>query len=107
MPFRIDTDPRLTARWGTTNETQAGVVDTPAGPFQYLAVPVQTDTGPTTVLLVGMFRDIVAAEVDQTVRVTAWVALASLVAGLGPGRTRRQRGEVHAGRHDHRDRLPS
>lgn len=82
-PFRIDTDPTLTARWATTTETQSGVVDTPAGPFQYLAVPVQSDAGPTAVFLAGMFRDIVAAEVDQTVRVTTWVALASLVAGLG------------------------
>lgn len=82
-PFRIDTDPSLTARWANTRETQSGVVGTPAGPFQYLAVPVQTDAGPTAVFLAGMFRDIVAAEVDQTVRVTAWVALASLIAGLG------------------------
>lgn len=83
VPFRVDTDPALTARWGQVTETQSGVVETPAGPFEYLAVPVQTETGPPAVFLAGMFRDIVAAEVDQTVRVTAWVALASLVAGLG------------------------
>ncbi len=83
VPYRVDTDPALTALWGRATETQRGVVDTPAGPFEYLAVPVQAETGPSAVFVAGMFRDIVASEVDQTVRVTAWVALASLVAALG------------------------
>lgn len=83
VPYRVDTDPSLTARWGRTTETLRGTVDTPAGPFEYLAVPVRTESGPSAVYLAGQFRDVVAAEVDQTVRVTAWVALASLLAGFG------------------------
>ena len=83
VPYRVDTDPVLTAMWGSTEETLRGTVDTPAGPFDYLAVPVRTPSGPSAVFLVGQFRDLVAAEIDQTVRVTAWVALASLIAGLG------------------------
>jgi two-component system OmpR family sensor kinase len=82
VPYRVDTDPALTARWAGTTETQRGSVDTPAGPFEYLAVPVRADDGPATVFLVGQFRDLVAAEVDQTVRVTAWAALLSMVAGI-------------------------
>lgn len=82
VPYRVDTDPALTARWGDTDQTLRGAVDTPAGPFEYLAVPVRTDAGPRAVFLVGQFRDVVAAEIDQTVRVTGWVALASLVAGI-------------------------
>ena len=81
-PYRVDTDPRLTARWGAVDQTQRGTVDTPGGPFEYLAVPVQVPSGPSAVFLVGQFRDVVAGEVDQTVRVTAWVALASLLAGF-------------------------
>lgn len=81
VPYRVDTDPSLTARWGSTTETMRGAVDTPGGRFDYLAVPV-TGSEDSAVFLVGVFHDVVAAEVDQTVRVTAWVALASLLVGL-------------------------
>ena len=82
IPYRVDTDEALTRLWGTVTQTQRGVVDTPAGPFEYLAVPVAAAGRPSAVFMVGQFRDVVAAEVHETVQVTAWVGLAALVAGL-------------------------
>lgn len=81
VPYRVDTDPDLTARWGATPETMQGVVDTAAGPLHYLAVPVTASQGPDGVFLVGQFKEVVASEVAQTVRVTAWAALATLLVG--------------------------
>jgi two-component system, OmpR family, sensor kinase len=81
VPHRVDTDPDLTARWGATRETMRGVVDTPAGPLHYLAVPVTAATGPHGVFLIGQFEEVVAGEVAQTIRVTAWAALAALLVG--------------------------
>jgi len=81
VPYRVDTDPELTALWGSAQDTMRGVVATPGGDLHYLAVPVRSATGPDGVFMVGQFRDVVAAEVAQTVRVTGWVALAALLVG--------------------------
>lgn len=82
VPYRVDTDPRLTQRWGSTTETDRGTVDTPAGPFLYLAVPVVSSDGSPIVFVVGQFRREVAGEVARAAGVMAWVGLGSLVVGL-------------------------
>ena len=81
VPYRIDTDPDLQALWADTTETLRGEVATPAGPLEYLAVPVVADEDPSAVFVVALFRDVVASEVDETVRVAGWAALASLLIG--------------------------
>lgn len=78
VPYRVDTDPELTAMWAGLTTTKRGMVETEGGPFEYLAVPVGPEGEPQAVFLVGVFRDVVAGEVDQTVRVTALVAVMSL-----------------------------
>lgn len=82
VPYRVDTDPDLTARWAGLTTTARGVVETPGGPFEYLAVPVGPPEEPDAVFVVGVFRDVVAAEVDQAVRVTAFVAIVSLATAV-------------------------
>lgn len=79
VPYRVDLDPDLTARWGRLERSARGAVATPAGTFEYLAVPFAADD---VVVMAGVFRDVVAAEVEETVRVTGWVAFATLLAGV-------------------------
>ncbi len=82
VPYRVDTDSELTARWADLTTTERGAVDTPGGRLEYLAVPVGPEDDPSAVFLVGVFRDVVAAEIDQAVRVTGIVGVAALVAAL-------------------------
>lgn len=83
VPYDVAADDRLTARFATVSDSARGSASTAAGPFEYLAVPVTAGGEPTGVLLVGVFRDVVATEVDQTVRVTLLVALVALLVGFG------------------------
>lgn len=66
--------------WGV--ETVRSEVATASGPLEYLAVPITSQGEPGGVLVVGVLRDVLAAEVDQTIRVTAVVALIALVVGI-------------------------
>lgn len=81
-PYEVADDPALSRRWSRADRTVRGRVVTPAGPFEYLAVPVRGPETQEAVLLVGSFRQVVAAEVDQTVAVTSLVALVALVLGV-------------------------
>jgi hypothetical protein len=40
LPYRLDQDPELIARWATLERTDRGRVDTPGGPVEYVAVPL-------------------------------------------------------------------
>ena len=82
VPYRVDTDAALTARWADLTSTERGSIETPGGLLEYLAVPVGPEENPSAVFLVGVFRDVVAAEIDQAVRVTGIVAVAALAAAV-------------------------
>ena len=41
VPYRLDADPALVARWATLTETDRGAVSTPAGRVEYLAIPLK------------------------------------------------------------------
>ena len=62
VPYRLDRDPELVARWATATETQRGEVSTPAGPVEFLAVPVAGSGETDGVFVVAIFRDREAAE---------------------------------------------
>lgn len=81
-PVDVTTDLDLDVVVGAATTTRRGATPTAAGPLEYLAVPVTNEGVPGGVLVVGIYRDVVAAEVDQTVRVTALVALVALVVGI-------------------------
>jgi two-component system OmpR family sensor kinase len=76
-PYRLDQDPELVTRWATATKTERGEVATPAGPVEFLAVPVASagDTG--GVFVVAIFEDLEAAE--KTDPAIAGVAATGLI----------------------------
>lgn len=82
VPYRLDTDPDLVALWGGLAEPDRGSAETPAGEVEYLAVPLENDTGRVQgVFVVAHFIDREAADLDTSVRAAAGVGLATLVIG--------------------------
>lgn len=64
VPYRLDQDPGLIERWSSLTETDRGSVDTPAGPVEYLAVPVRYQGETRGVFVVAVFRDLWLNEID-------------------------------------------
>jgi signal transduction histidine kinase len=81
VPYRLDRDRELIARWAHLRESDRGRVDTPAGAVEYLAVPLRTREAEQGVFVAAIFRDRAKAEVDAAVRATAGVGLAVLLLG--------------------------
>jgi len=81
VPYRLDQDPQLVARWGGVREPDRGQVQTPAGPVEYLAVPLQGDGKTAGVFVAAIFRDREQAETDAAVRGAGAVGLAVLLLG--------------------------
>ena len=81
-PLDVTTDLELATLAGDGTATVRDRVVTVDGPLEYLAVPITDDGDPRGVLFTGIFRDVVAAEVEQTIRVTAVVALLALAIGI-------------------------
>jgi len=42
VPYRVDLDRRLTARWASPRDSERGSAETPAGPIEYLALPLRS-----------------------------------------------------------------
>lgn len=57
VPYRLDLDPALVDRWAGLERTERGTVETPAGPADFIAVPLVSDTGADGVFVVAHFRD--------------------------------------------------
>jgi two-component system OmpR family sensor kinase len=76
-PYRLDKDPVLVSRWATATETERGEVMTPAGPVEFLAVPVASSRDTDGVFVVAIFRDREAAE--KTDPAIAGVAATGLI----------------------------
>ena len=95
LPYRLDQDPELTARWGRLEEVDQGEISTPGGQFRYRAIPVRSAGTPAT-FVVGIFRDREAEELNDAITALAGVGLALLLAGsrarLAAGRRRAQTG---------------
>ncbi|HEX2159331.1 MAG TPA: HAMP domain-containing sensor histidine kinase [Actinomycetes bacterium] len=81
MPFRLDQDRALAARWGSVRQPDRGRVQTPAGPVEFLAVPLQTGQRTSGVFVAAIFRDLQRAEADAAVRAATAVGLGVLVLG--------------------------
>jgi two-component system, OmpR family, sensor kinase len=80
-PYRLDQDPRLTARWGRLTERDQGEISTPGGRVKFLAVPVRIAGAPPATFAVAVFRDPEEAELNDALAALALVGLAVLVAG--------------------------
>ncbi len=81
VPYRLDRDRELIARWANRREPERGRVETPAGAVEYLAVPLRTGEAAHGVFVAAIFRDREKAEVDAAVRATGGVGLAVLLLG--------------------------
>ena len=81
VPFRLDQDPELTARWGALTEGERGAVATPAGSVEYLAVPLVGRESVRGVFVAAIFRDRESGEVSDALRVAAGVGLGMLLIG--------------------------
>jgi two-component system, OmpR family, sensor kinase len=81
VPFRLDQDRALVARWGAVAAPDRGRIQTPAGPVEYLAVPLQTGGETSGVFVAAIFRDLERAEADAAVRAATVVGLAVLLLG--------------------------
>jgi len=79
--YRLDQDPQLVEHWGSLTQTERGEVDTPAGPVDFLAVPLTGDGRVLGVFVVSFFRELEANVVDDATIATAGVGLAVLLIG--------------------------
>ena len=81
--LRLERQPELVARWNSLSEPERGSVQTAeVGAVDYLAVPVRLDGEVRGVFVVAAFTDLARQEVDDVVRVTAFVGAGALVLGM-------------------------
>lgn len=80
VPYRLDTDPGLTKRWGSVTTVERGRVGTPGGDVEYLAVPVGVgdDTG---VFVVAIFRSFETGDLGTITGSLAGVGVVVLLLG--------------------------
>jgi signal transduction histidine kinase len=81
VPYRLDRDPELVARWGSIRETDRGSVNSPAGPVEYLAVPLLAGAEAPGVFVTAIFSDRERADHDDAVVAVGGVGLAVLLIG--------------------------
>lgn len=81
VPYRLDTDRDLVARWASTTSTDRGRVETPAGSVEYLAVPLRLQGKTAGVFVAAIFRDRAQADYDAAIRAAGAVGLAAILLG--------------------------
>jgi two-component system, OmpR family, sensor kinase len=81
VPYRLDQDPELTARWNSLEASERDTVETPAGTVEYLAVPLVGGEVTRGVFVAAIFRDRESGEVADALRVAAGVGLGMLLVG--------------------------
>ena len=81
LPYRLDRDPRLVARWGRIRTSERGQVQTPAGRVEYLAAPLRAGRETRGVFVTAIFRDREKEEIEAAMRAAGGVGLAILLLG--------------------------
>ena len=81
VPYRLDTDPELVARWGSLEQTDRGAVSTPAGRVEYLAIPVTANGVTGGVFVSAVFRDRANTEARSALAAAGAVGLGVLLLG--------------------------
>jgi signal transduction histidine kinase len=81
VPYRLDHDPALVARWGALTAPERSRVDTPAGRVEYLAVPLAAGDETRGVFVAASFRDREKSEVNAAVQAVGAFGLAVLLLG--------------------------
>ena len=80
-PYRVDTDNDLISRWANLTSSERDVATTPAGAFEYQAVPVAGGDRQRGVFVVGIFADVERREAYPPVLAAGAVGLFTLVVG--------------------------
>lgn len=81
VPYRLDQDPELVARWRGLERTERRRIDTPAGDVDYLAVPLQDDGQTRGVFVVAIFRDPEEDEFQPAIVAVGAVGVVILLVG--------------------------
>ena len=81
VPYRIDRDRELVARWAAVTRLERGDADTPAGRLDYLAVPVTVRGRSEGVFVAAIFRDRLQADYNATVLAAGATGLGVLLIG--------------------------
>ena len=81
VPYRLDRDPELVARWGALTQNERGSVSTPAGRVDYLAVPLRSEERVRGVFVVSVFRELQQGPFDDAITAAIAVGLAVLLIG--------------------------
>lgn len=81
VPYQLDADPGLVARWAEVSEPDRGSVETPAGRVEYLAVPLRTGGETHGVFVAAIFRDRARADSEAVEQAVGAVGLAVLLLG--------------------------
>jgi signal transduction histidine kinase len=81
VPYRLDRDPEIVARWAVIQQPRRGSVQTPAGRVDYLAIPLQSSGQTNGVFVSAIFRDRAKDDADAAVFAAAAVAIAILLLG--------------------------
>ena len=82
VPYRLDGDAELVARWANLKATDRGAVSTPAGRVEYIAVPIAAGGRTGGVFVAAVFRDRLLGEVERSaIFAASAVALGVLLFG--------------------------
>lgn len=81
VPYRLDKDPALVARWAELRVPDRGNVETPAGRVEYLAVPLAAGAETRGLFVAAIFRDREKGEVNAAVQAAGAFGLAVLLLG--------------------------
>jgi two-component system OmpR family sensor kinase len=81
LPYRLDHDEELVARWANLSTTDRGRVETGGGRVEYLALPLRVGDRTAGVFVAAVFRDRVREEFDVALGAAAAVGLGFLALG--------------------------
>lgn len=81
LPYRLQDDPALAARWSSVTATSRGEAETTAGTIEFLAVPFLVDGAPAGVFVVASFRGLQQADTDAASFAAAGLGLVMLLIG--------------------------
>lgn len=81
VPYRLDRDQDLIARWAALTRSERGSVNTPAGRVEFLGVPVVSGTETPGVFVVAIFRDREMEETTSALNAVAATGGAVLIIG--------------------------
>lgn len=80
--YRLDEQPELVAAWAGITKGERGRIDTPAGPVEYLAVPLRRGDATSGVFVVANFMGEERDEIDASIRTEIVISALVLVVAI-------------------------